>query len=289
MPTHKRGHVKADRVKRTLLVLIGSVIAAVGLQFFLLPNHMIDGGVTGLSIIVSTLAHLPLGLFIVLLNIPFVILGYKKFGKSFAIYSLIGITSLACLTITHFEHGFTDIPILAAIFGGVFVGTGIGLVVRYGGTIDGTDTIAILIDKFTIFSISEAVLVINGFIITLSGFLFGWENALYSLIAYFVAHKAIDITVEGFNESRCVWIVSMHAREIGKGINDIIKEPVTYVKESDPKSREPHGVILAVISRLEEQKARATIMSIDPYAYIVFTNAHEVIGRLSEGTLYIDR
>lgn len=250
---------------------------------------MIDGGVTGLSIIAARLLNLPLGLFLVLLNIPFVFFGYQRFGKSFGTYSIIGIVGLALLTSIHVPHGFTHVPILAAIFGGIVVGVGVGLVVRYGGIIDGMDTIAILIDRTTIFSVSEAILALNGVIITIAGFVFGWEQALYSLIAYFVVHKAVDVTVEGLNESRSVWIVSMHVRPIGKAINDLIKEPVTYVKETNPKDREPHGVVLAVITRFEEQKVRTAIRAIDPMAYIVMTSAHEVIGKVSEGTLYRER
>ncbi len=227
-------------------------------------------------------------MFILLINIPFVILGYKKFGKTFASLSIIGIITLAILTSLHTPQGLTNIPILGSIFGGIVVGVGVGIVVRYGGIIDGTDTIALLIDRVTVFSIGEAIMVINGFIITVGGFVFGWDSALYSLVAYFVAHKAIDITVEGLNESRSVWIVSMRVREIGKAINELIEEPVTFVKESNPKDPEPHGVMLAVITRFEEEKVKNAAQQIDRHAYIVITRAHEVMGRISEGSLYRD-
>ncbi len=250
---------------------------------------MIDGGVTGLSIIAARLSGLPLGLFLVLLNIPFVFLGFKKFGKEFGVYSIIAITALAVLTSVHLDLGFTHVPILAAIFGGLVVGVGVGLVVRYGGILDGADTIAVLIDRETVFSVSEAILMINGLIITMAGFVFGWEQALYSLIAYFVVHKAVDLTVEGLDESRCVWVVSMQVREIGKALNILIHEPVTYVREANPDDREPHGMMLVVITRMEEQKVKAAIRKIDPMAYIVMTDAHEIIGKVSEGTLYRER
>ena len=281
--------ISFETAKRIGLVLLGSVITAVGLQFFLLPNHLLDGGVTGLSIIAAKLSGVPLGLFLILLNIPFIILGYKKFGKTFACYSIIGIIALAALTFVHVPHGFTDVPILAAIFGGMIVGIGVGIVVRYGGIIDGADTIAVLIDRETIFSVSEAIMVINGFIIMIAGFVFGWEQAMYSLLAYFVAHKAIDVTVEGLDESRAVWVVSMDVRNIGRAINDLIEEPVTYIKESNPDDPEPHGIMLAVITRLEEQKIKMAVRAIDPRAYIVMTSAHEVIGKISEGSLYRNR
>jgi len=261
-------------------------MTAVGLQFFLLPNHLIDGGVTGASIVAARLSGVPLGVFLVVFNVPFIVLGYKKFGKTFAAYSVIGIVMLAALTFVHVPHGLTDVPILAAVFGGMVVGVGVGIVVRYGGIIDGADTVALLIDRVTIFSVGEAILFINCIIITIAGFVFGWDAAMYSLIAYFVAHKAVDVTVDGLDESRSIWVVSLQVRDIGKVINELIEEPVTYVKESNPKDPEPHGVMLAVISRFEEERVKTAIRKVDPRAYIVVTTAHEVIGKVSEGSLY---
>lgn len=287
--SRKGTSMNVDQIRRIALVLLGSLITAAGLQFFILPNHLVDGGVTGVSIIAARLTGIPLGWWLILLNIPFIILGYKKIGKAFAVYSSLGIVLLALLTSVHVTHAATDVPILAAVFGGVIVGIGVGIVVRFGGIIDGADTVAILIDRVTVFSIGEAIMVINSFIITLAGFVFGWEQALYSLIAYFVVHKAVDVTVDGLNESRSVWIVSMYVREIGKEINQHINEPVTYVKESSPDAREPHGVMIAVITRFEEQKIIEIIRTVDPMAYMVISSAHEVIGKVSEGTLYIER
>ncbi|MFZ1301889.1 MAG: YitT family protein [Candidatus Microsaccharimonas sp.] len=269
--------MELPRIYRIPLIIIGSVLAAVGLQLFLLPNHLLDGGVTGISIISAYLSGIPFGVFLLLFNIPFIYLGWKKFGKDFALCSSIGIATLAALTFIHLPHGFTDQPILAAVFGGIFVGVGAGLVIRYGGVIDGSDTIAVLIDRVTVFSVGEAIMVINGIIITIAGFVFGWENALYSLIAYFVAHKAIDVTVEGLNESRSVWVVSMKVRDIGHIINQVINEPVTYLKEANKKDAEPHGILLAVITRFEEQKIKAAIHSVDKQAFVVISNAHEIM------------
>lgn len=244
---------------------------------------------TGVSIIATKLTNVPLGVWLALLNIPFVLLGLRKFGKEFAALSTVGIAVLASLTFVHVDKPFVDVPILAAVFGGIIVGVGVGIVVRYGGIIDGADTVAVLIDKVTIFSVGEAIMMINGFIITMAGFVFGWENALYSLIAYFVAHKAIDVTVEGLDESRSLWIVSNDVRKLGDIINDLIEEPVTYVKESNPKDKEPHGVMLAVITRFEEQKVIKAIRKADPTSYIVITTAHEAIGKMAENSLHRTR
>lgn len=278
--------IKFSYIKRIVGVLFGSVMTAVGLQFFLLPNHLIDGGVTGTSIVLAHLTGVPLGVFLIFLNAPFIFLGYKKFGRAFAGYSLLGITTLASLTLVHVPHGMTDVPMLAAIFGGAIVGAGVGLVVRFGGIIDGADTVALIIDRITVFSVGEAILFINCIIITMAGFVFGWDAAMYSLIAYFVAHKTIDVMVDGLNESRSMWVVSLDVRALGKVVNELIEEPVTYVKESSSTDREPHGVMLAVITRFEEQKVKDAIRAIDPRAYIVVTSAHEVVGKISEDSLH---
>jgi uncharacterized membrane-anchored protein YitT (DUF2179 family) len=285
---HKEIITIREHTKRTSLILLGAIVTAAGLQFFLLPNHLIDGGVTGLSIVAARLTGLPLGLLLLLLNIPFIFLGSKKFGKDFAAYSTLGIGTLAALTFIHVPHGLTNVPILAAVFGGTVVGIGVGIVVRYGAVIDGADTVALIIDRVSVFSVGEAIMMINGIIIAAAGFVFGWDSAMYSLIAYFVAHKAIDITVDGLNESRSMWIVSMNIRDIGKVINTLMEEPVTYVKESDPTHIEPHGMLLAVITRFEEEKVKRAVRKIDPRAFIVVTSAHEVIGKISEGSLYRD-
>jgi uncharacterized membrane-anchored protein YitT (DUF2179 family) len=248
------------------------------LQFFLIPNHLTDGGVVGLSIIGSQLFNVPIGVFLLLLNIPFIYLGLKKLGKEFALYSIFGIFILALLTtIIHSSVAATTDPILAAVFGGAIVGIGVGLVIRHGGTIDGADTVAILIDKKTPFSIGEAIMFINLFILTASGFVFGWDNAMYSMIAYFIAHKAIDVTVEGMDESKSVWIVSKKYEEIGKAIQAEIGEKVTYVNGKKVNGIISDGVMLVVVTRMQEMKLKALIRRYDRRAFVVISGAHEII------------
>jgi uncharacterized membrane-anchored protein YitT (DUF2179 family) len=250
------------------------------LQLFLVPNHLIDGGVVGISIIASKLFGLPLAVFLILLNIPFIFLGHKKLGREFALYSTLGVSALATFTIfAHTSHAATTTPILAAAFGGMIVGVGVGLVIRYGGTLDGTDTIGILIDKRTPFSIGEGIMFINIFILMASGFVFGWDNAMYSIIAYFVAHRSIDITVEGMNESRSVWIISKKYREVGEAIHRNTGRKVTYVNGKTDEGIVSDGVILAVITRFEEQRLKAAVYEVDESAFIVISGAHEIIGK----------
>ncbi len=278
--TMEEGAVIGQRVKNVIFILAGAAIAAAGLQYFLIPNHLIDGGVVGLSIIAARIFAMPLSVFLILLNIPFIYLGYKKLGLKFATYSTLGVTILALITILAPPRGAaTDDPILAAVFGGMIVGLGVGLVIRNGGTLDGTDTVAILIDRKTPFSIGEAVMFINMFILFASGFVFGWDKAMYSIIAYFVAHKAIDITVEGLNESRSVWIVSNKYREVGDAIRERTGRKVTYVNGKSEESIISDGIVLSVITRFEEQRLKAAVYDVDPQAFIVISGAHEIIGK----------
>jgi uncharacterized membrane-anchored protein YitT (DUF2179 family) len=267
-------------IKRLILVIVGSAIAASGLQFFLIPNNLLDGGVTGISIISSYVAEVPLALFLVIFNIPFVYLGYKRIGKYFAVYSVFGILMLALLTLlVHPMHGITEQPLLAAVFGGILVGIGAGVAIRYGGTLDGGDTVAVLLDKVSTFSVGEIIMAFNAVILTISGFVFGWDHAMYSIIAYFVAHKAIDVTVEGLNESRSVWIVSRHYKVIGKAVEQQIGRKVTYFKDNNPLDGHNRGILLSVITRFEEQRIKRIIHQVDPKAFIVIGNAHEIIGK----------
>jgi uncharacterized membrane-anchored protein YitT (DUF2179 family) len=267
-------------IKHVILILLGAIIAAIGLQFFLIPNHLLDGGVVGVSIIASKLLDLPLGIFLVALNIPFIYLGFKKLGKTFAIYSTLGILTLALLTgIVQASHIATTVPILAAVFGGVLVGFGVGLVIRHGGTLDGSDTIAILIDRKTSFSIGEVIMFMNIIILTSSGFVFGWNEAMYSLIAYYIAHKVIDLTVEGLDESKSVWIVSKKYKAIGDAIFETTGRKVTYVNGQNDEDIVSDGIIFSVITRLEERKLKAVIHKHDPKAFVVISHAHEIIGQ----------
>lgn len=255
-------------------------MAAVGLIYFLVPNHLIDGGVVGLSLIANHLSPLPIAFYLLLFNIPFVILGYRKLGKQFAFFSMFGIIALSIITLLiDAEVGATSDPLLAAIFGGVIVGLGVGIVIRYGGTIDGSDIVAILIDRKSSFSVGEIVMFMNIFILSASGFVFGWDNAMYSMLAYFVAHKTIDATIQGMDESKTVWIVSEHYKEIGEAIYWHIGEKATYVNGKTAEHTVTNGIMFTVITRFEEQRLKSIVHKIDPGAFIVISGAHEIIGK----------
>ncbi|GGE29558.1 membrane protein [Pullulanibacillus camelliae] len=274
-----RKMTKTEFIRRIVFILAGVSLEAVALEIFLVPNGIIDGGITGISIMLSHLTGLSLGLFLFILNLPFFILGYKHMGKTFTITSLGAIIVLSILT-TLFEpiQAFTDDPLLAAVFGGIFLGIGIGLVIRNGGTSDGTEILAILFNKSIPFSVGETVMFFNIFILGCAGFVFSWNHAMYSLIAYFIAFKMIDVTTEGLESSKSVWIISDKHKDIGDTLNDRLGRGVTYLNGEGAYSGNDKSVIFTVITRLEEAKLKNIVKEIDPSAFLAIGDIHDVKG-----------
>lgn len=212
------------------MVITGAIIMAIGLEQFLVPNNILDGGIVGISIIVSHLSGLPLGLFIFLLNIPFFFLGYKQIGKTFALSTALGITTLSIATVLlHPIEPVTNDLLLSTVFGGIVLGTGVGIVIRYGGSLDGTEIMAILFNKNSPFSVGEIIMFFNLIIFAIAGFVFTWEQAMYSVLAYFIAYKTIDVVIQGLDESKSVYIISEEYEEIGRAIMDRLGRGVTYL------------------------------------------------------------
>ncbi|MBM7645628.1 uncharacterized membrane-anchored protein YitT (DUF2179 family) [Scopulibacillus daqui] len=276
---HHRKVSKRKLIERLVFVPVGALLIAIGLEIFLVPNNIIDGGITGISIMLSYLTSLPLGLFLILLNIPFFVLGYKQIGKTFALTSVYGILLLSIFTSFLIPVDvLTKDPLLATVFGGIFLGVGVGIVIRNGGSTDGTEILAVLFNKSTPFSVGEVVMVINIFILSGAGFIFGWDHAMYSLLAYFIAFKVIDITIEGFNQSKSVWIISDQYEEIGDALNDRLGRGITYLNGEGAYSGDDKRVIFTVISRLEEAKLKSIVEDLDPSAFLAVGNIHDVKG-----------
>jgi uncharacterized membrane-anchored protein YitT (DUF2179 family) len=255
-------------------MMLGSILAAVGLEIFLIPNNIIDGGITGISIISSHFTNLPLGLFIFVLNLPFLVVGYKQIGKTFALSTLFSVICLS-IGVSYLQPipGITRDTLLATIFG-----AGVGLIIRNGGSLDGTEIIAIILDKKTDFSVGEIVMFINLFILGGSGLVFGWDRAMYSLIAYFIAYKTIDITVEGINESKSVIIVSGEHKEIASALTDRLGRGVTLLHGEGAYRGDTTNVIYVVVSRLEIAKLKDIVHGFDEDA-LVSVGSVEVTGK----------
>ncbi|MGQ7278245.1 YitT family protein [Brevibacillus thermoruber] len=276
--THKKLTL-GKLLKRALFILIGSGLVSVGLEIFLVPNRIIDGGIVGISIILSHLTGLTLGLFLFLLNLPFLIVGYKQIGKTFALSTLLGVSAMSVgTTMLHDVRPLTEDPLLAAVFGGIILGIGVGLVIRYGGSLDGTEIVAILFNKKTPFSVGEIVMFFNVFILGSAGFVFGWDRAMYSLMAYYIAFKMIDLTIEGFEGSKSVWIISDNYKEIGDAIVARLGRGVTYLSGEGGYTGDDKKVVFCIITRLEEAKLKLIVEEVDPGAFLAVGNIHDVRG-----------
>lgn len=265
--------------QRILLITLGAALMAVGLEIFLVPNNVIDGGITGISIMLSYITGWKLGVFIFILNIPFFFIGYKQIGKTFALSTLYGIIVLSIgTTLLHPVPAFTQDILLATVFGGIVLGMGVGMVIRYGGSLDGTEILAILFNKKLPFSVGEIIMFFNLFILGSAGFVFSWDRAMYSLIAYFVAYKTIDITITGLDESKSVWIISDNAKQIGDAILNRLGRGVTYINGEGAYSGDDKKVIFCVINRLEEAKLKEIVTENDDSAFLAVADIAEVRG-----------
>lgn len=275
---HKKesiGHL----IYRLIMIIIGACLAAVSIELFLIPNQIIDGGIIGVSLILDYLTPLSFSILVVLLNIPFMFSGYKMIGKTFVVSSLVGILSLAFFEpLLHDLEPFTNELILATVFGGLVLGVGVGLVIRHGGSLDGTEIFGILITKKIPFSIGEIVMFLNIFVFGWAGFVFGPERAMYSILTYYIAFKTIDTVIQGLDETKAVLIVSDHYEEISGAILDRLGRGTTKLMGKGGYTDAQKEVIYAVITRLEVTKLKNIVYDIDKQAFITIMNTQETKG-----------
>jgi uncharacterized membrane-anchored protein YitT (DUF2179 family) len=269
-------------LRDVFLMLMGIGSAAFGLESFLLPSNFIDGGATGISLLISEVAGLPLYGLLILVNIPFVFLGYKIIGRAFAVKTALAITGLAiCVATIHFPEVTHD-KLLVAVFGGFFLGAGIGLTVRGGAVIDGTEVLAIYLSKKFGTTIGDIIVLINIIIFSTAAYFLSVEAALYSLITYLSASKTLDFIIEGIEEYTSVTIISSHSEEIREMIINRMGRGVTIYngKSGFGKSGETRDVdiIFTVVTRLELNKLKTELLKIDPNAFIVMSSVKDTKG-----------
>ncbi len=270
---------RVNYVVNGLFMILGCVLVSIGLEIFLVPNGLVDGGVVGMSIMASHVSGLPLGLFTFLFNVPFFILGYKHIGKTFTICTLFSVICLSIgVSVLHPVPGITHDILLAAVFGGVIMGAGVGLIIRNGGSLDGTEIVAIILDKRVSFSIGEIVMFFNLFILGISSLIFGWDKAMYSLLAYFIAFKVIDIVVEGLDEAKAVMIISEQYDDITSAIMDRLGRGLTLLDGKGAYKGLETNVIYVIVSRLEITKLKSIVLGFDENALITIGNV-EVTGK----------
>jgi uncharacterized membrane-anchored protein YitT (DUF2179 family) len=278
-PIRHHKQTPLEIVRRIIFIIAGAILVGIALEIFLVPNSIIDGGVTGISIMSSYLSGIPIGIFLFLLNLPFLILGYRTIGKTFAFSTLLGVIVLSVsVTLLHPVKAFTDDIFLAAVFGGIFLGAGTGIVIRAGGSLDGTEIVAILLNQKIPFSVGETVMFINFFILGSAGFVYSWDRAMFSLIAYYIAFKVIDLTLEGFDESKSCWIISDHHKDIGDAIFSRLGRGITLLHGEGGFAGDQKKVIFCVITRLEEAKLKSIVNELDPNAFLAVGNIHDVKG-----------
>ncbi|MBG9587825.1 YitT family protein [Cytobacillus firmus] len=285
--TKKKRVVK--EVKQLIMITIGAMIAAAGLEFFLVPNSILDGGVIGLSIIAAELTGMTMSIFLIILNLPFLYIGYRKIGMKFTIHTLFGVIVLSASTayLHHFEP-VTDDLFLATVIGAVILGTGVGLVIRTGGALDGSEIIAILVSKKRPVSVGQFIMIVNVFIFILAAFLvFSWETAMYSIITYYIAYKMIDIVVEGMEELKSVTIISDVPEEISAELQKQLGRGMTYIQGQGVFTGEPKKIIYTIVTRIELSTLRSIVEEIDPGALVAIENIADVSGsNFDKGTAH---
>lgn len=280
--------IRSNRILREIIsyivITIGIFIAAFALDAIIIPNTILDGGVTGISIIISKLTPLSVSHLIFVLNIPFLIIGYKSLGRNFlikAIYSMI-IYSIALALMENLEP-LTDQILLATVYGGFLLGLGCGIVIKMGGCLDGTESVAIVISKKIRISVGQIILVFNLVIFAIAGIIFGIDRSLYSLLTYFITYKAIDLVSEGLEQGKAAMIITDHSLDISKAIYTRLGRTTTTLI-GDGLISGKKEVLYCVLTRLEISELRKIAEEIDESVFITITDVSEIIGNHIKST-----
>ena len=271
-------------LKNFLHLLIGTSLAVVAMKGFMIPNRFMDGGITGISILLHEIFHINISFLVIILNALFVYLGYKRIGKTFAVQTCIAVLLLSVGLLFIDINPITRDKLLIAIFGGILMGTGVGLVIRGGGVIDGAEVIAVFTGRKTGFSNSEIIMLINTIIFAVAALQFGLETAMYSIITYFTASRATNYVVDGIEEFTAMNIICSQPEEIKNLlVNDLGKGITVYKGEKGylPGSFEVKtsaDIIVTIITRLEIKQIQDAVLSIDPKAFIYVQSIKEAAG-----------
>lgn len=274
-------NIKNKKLKQFLsylMLTVGAIVAALALELFLIPNTILDGGVTGISIIISKLTEIPLSILVIILNIPFLYVGYKNLGKNFLFRSIYSMIVFAVfLHIFGTLDPFTEDKLLATLFGGVILGAGVGLVIHFGGCNDGTESVAIVISKKTSLSVGQVVLIFNMIIYTVAGFIFGFDRAMYSLFTYVITFKVIDFVSEGLEQAKAALIVTSKGTDLSKEIYKRLGRTTTTIRGKGLISGEKE-VLYCVITRIEVYELKRIIEEMDESAFVTILDVSDIIG-----------
>jgi len=270
--------------KNLLLIFLGTSLAVLAMKGFMIPNRFMDGGITGISILLHEIFNINISFLVIILNVLFVYLGYKRIGKTFAVQTCIAVLLLSVGLVFIDINPITRDKLLIAIFGGILMGTGVGLVIRGGAVIDGAEVIAVFTGRKTGFSNSEIIMLINTIIFAVAALQFGLETAMYSIITYFTASRATNYIVDGIEEFTAMNIICSQPEEIKNLlVNDLGKGITVYKGEKGylPGSfevRTSADIIVTIITRLEIKQIQDAVLSIDPKAFIYVQSIKEAAG-----------
>jgi uncharacterized membrane-anchored protein YitT (DUF2179 family) len=264
---------------RVVLIVLGILSAGLGLKGFLLSSRFIDGGVTGISMLLSDVLGYRLSILILVVNLPFIALGYRQVGRKFAIKSALAIAGLSvCLAVVHYPDVTPD-KLLTAVFGGFFIGAGIGLAIRGGAVLDGTEIAALLVSKSSpLLKVGDVILILNIFIFSAAAFFLGIEPALYSILTYFAASKTIDFLIHGIEEYHAVIVVSEKSEVIRREIIRALNRGVTVYKGRGGLSGAEQDILFCVVTRLEIGSVKELVAELDETAFIVVHTLSDVEG-----------
>ena len=262
-----------------IMIAAGAIIAAFSIEEFLVPNTILDGGVVGISIMINNLTGFSLSLLTILINIPFLAIGTRKMGKLFIVKSVYAMVIFSFfLEIFAPMANATDEYLLAVCFGGVILGVGAGLVIKYGGCLDGTETMAILLNKKFKLPVGQTVLIFNVIIYAIAGFLFGYDRAMYSLLTYFITSKVLDIVESGMEQTKAAMIITNDSKEISERIYQQLGRTVT-IMEGEGLVSGKKVVLYCVLTRFEVHELKEIINDIDASAFIAVSDVSEIIGQ----------
>ena len=279
--------IKNNRLKTILsyiIIILAATLAAYSLDTFLIPNNILDGGVTGISIIISKVFAIPISLLVILINIPFVYVGYRNLGKNFLIRTIIAMLTFS-IALSFFEsfHEVTDEILLATIFGGILLGIGVGLVIRMGACVDGTESVALVISKKTSLSVGQIVMIFNFLIYGCAALIFGIDRALYSILTYFITFKVIDLVSEGLEQAKAALIVTEKGTDMANEIYKRLGRTVTRINGSGLLSGEKE-VMYCVLTRIEVFELKKIANEMDESAFISILEVSDIIGNHIKST-----
>ena len=269
--------------KEFLLITVGFLLAGFGLKGFLLPNSFIDGGVTGISLLVAEVSGVTLSFLLIIINLPFIIIGYKQISKQFAVKSILAIIGLALVVYFIDYPVVTSDKLLVAAFGGFFLGAGIGLTVRGGGVLDGTEVLAIYLSKKSGQTIGDIILIFNVIIFSVGAYVLSVEVALYAILTYYAAAKTVDFIIEGIEEYTGITIISDKSEKIRRMVTEELGHGATIYKgekgfSPDGKELKPVDILYTVVTRLEIARLQNEIDRIDQSAFIIKNNIKDTKG-----------